>query len=550
MEKLETSYIQSQYEVLGHSGLGFTEVRIPKKNINTFNKDLNALNTSLIPYLKGDAYVGINPRKNEKGTAQDVAMVTCLVIDLDPIRDSGVASSDKLWKQAIGVANTISESYPNSIVVSSGSGAHLYIPVKAVEATPEIAARLKSWGNEIKKKYETAEIAVDNIFDLPRIIRVWGSWNEKSNRLCEPLSPILTREPIDFDSVVPKLKYEVLATNVNSTKYEEKAIPNGFRNSTLVSLAGTMRRKGISESGIMAALMEENMAKCKPPLPEEEVKAIAKSVVRYEPKNEVSAHVKSISDSYFNDLKDRKPGLMTGFGQLDQMLAGLKPGRLYVVAARPTDGKTTFLTQIAKNLAESSVRVLFFPTEVGASAIFDKLVSSSTGINLRKFQWGNFNEGEKKTIQDKRNSLSCLSTIIAEDFSLTTEKIEQTIKTIMPDVVIVDFLQSMYFEEGGSPKEYAKAVIALKSFAGKYQIPVILASQLNRSSEGNPLSLGHLKGSGTIEEQGDEILFLHTLDKLVYPRPVNLYVMKSKYGETGIVKLDFYASTCEFKEKS
>jgi putative DNA primase/helicase len=60
------------------------------------------------------------------------------------------------------------------------------------------------------------------------------------------------------------------------------AIPAGERNSTLTSLAGTMRRKGMSEAAILAALREEN-GRCTPPLEDKEVQTIARSVSRYDP---------------------------------------------------------------------------------------------------------------------------------------------------------------------------------------------------------------------------------------------------------------------------
>jgi hypothetical protein len=58
-------------------------------------------------------------------------------------------------------------------------------------------------------------------------------------------------------------------------------IPQGQRNSTLTSLAGTMRRRGLSQKAIEAALLEENRARCQPPLPEADVRRIAGSVGRY-----------------------------------------------------------------------------------------------------------------------------------------------------------------------------------------------------------------------------------------------------------------------------
>lgn len=60
-------------------------------------------------------------------------------------------------------------------------------------------------------------------------------------------------------------------------------IPEGQRNTTLASLAGSMRRRGMSQSEIEAALLEENAVRCNPPLPDDEVRRIAGSVARYEP---------------------------------------------------------------------------------------------------------------------------------------------------------------------------------------------------------------------------------------------------------------------------
>jgi len=59
-------------------------------------------------------------------------------------------------------------------------------------------------------------------------------------------------------------------------------VREGARNATLTSLAGTMRRRGMSESAILAALVEEN-ARFQPPLAADEVASIAKSVSRYAP---------------------------------------------------------------------------------------------------------------------------------------------------------------------------------------------------------------------------------------------------------------------------
>ena len=68
----------------------------------------------------------------------------------------------------------------------------------------------------------------------------------------------------------------------DSTNTDQR-ICKGQRNSRLASLAGSMRRREMSQAAIEIALLEENKQRCAPPLPESEVRKIAASVARYEP---------------------------------------------------------------------------------------------------------------------------------------------------------------------------------------------------------------------------------------------------------------------------
>ncbi len=69
-------------------------------------------------------------------------------------------------------------------------------------------------------------------------------------------------------------------------------IGKGARNATLLSLAGTMRRRGLSQEAILAALLVENDTKCSPPLGRAEVEGIAQSIARYEPTAPISQNGK------------------------------------------------------------------------------------------------------------------------------------------------------------------------------------------------------------------------------------------------------------------
>src|SRR5439155_2359442 len=75
----------------------------------------------------------------------------------------------------------------------------------------------------------------------------------------------------------------VKAVAPSSAADGEAMILEGGRNAALTSLGGSMRRRGMTPQAIEAALLTENAARCKPPLPEGEVREIATSVARYEP---------------------------------------------------------------------------------------------------------------------------------------------------------------------------------------------------------------------------------------------------------------------------
>lgn len=70
-------------------------------------------------------------------------------------------------------------------------------------------------------------------------------------------------------------------------------IAQGERDETLTSLAGSMRRRGMSESAILAALREENNERCDPPLPDADLRRIARSIARYDPADDAVLKVRS-----------------------------------------------------------------------------------------------------------------------------------------------------------------------------------------------------------------------------------------------------------------
>lgn len=85
------------------------------------------------------------------------------------------------------------------------------------------------------------------------------------------------------------------APAMQTSPAQGEVIAEGGRNAALASLAGTMRRRGMSPDAIEAALVKENDARCKPPLPDGEVREIARSVARYAPAPVASPPAESVA---------------------------------------------------------------------------------------------------------------------------------------------------------------------------------------------------------------------------------------------------------------
>lgn len=100
---------------------------------------------------------------------------------------------------------------------------------------------------------------------------VW-EWDKELHPADKPIAPLpdtLKRLLLDYDRTAgpaPPVEGNIIA---------------GSRNETLASLAGTMRRRNMPEEAILLALLTTNQTMCQPPLPEAEVRRIAKSISRY-----------------------------------------------------------------------------------------------------------------------------------------------------------------------------------------------------------------------------------------------------------------------------
>ena len=180
------------------------------------------------------------------------------VLDIDP-RNGGDESLDRLLAAYGPLPETVEQ-------LTGGGGRHFLFLVPAFEVQNRTGTNALAPGVEIKG--DGGQIIVE-----PSVTQKAYAWELSSH---PDTTPIKAPPPWLLDRIRPSQK-RAPAAPVSST------ISAGTRNPSLMSLAGSMRARGMGRAAIAAALHETNHAQCHPPLPDAEVEAIATSVSRYEP---------------------------------------------------------------------------------------------------------------------------------------------------------------------------------------------------------------------------------------------------------------------------
>lgn len=160
----------------------------------------------------------------------------------------------------------------------------------------------------------------------------------------------------------PNWLIEILRRPEPSYQYSSVAdIPSGARNNTLTKIAGALRRKGLSEAAICAALKVENRGRCVPPLDDVDIERIAKSIARYTPEAPIAIQDPEYGEGIYSvkDLSDAvdqlyetglTAGASTGWRELDKLYT-VKRGQWSIVSGIPSHGKSSWLDALLVNLA-------------------------------------------------------------------------------------------------------------------------------------------------------------------------------------------------------
>ncbi len=254
-------------------------------------------------------------------------------------------------------------------------------------------------------------------------------------------------------------------------------------------------------------------------------------------------------------------GISTGFAVLDRLTAGLQPGTLNIVAARPSMGKTALALSITVHVAlYEGLPVQIFSLEMSKEELADRLLSLTAQIDLLAIRTGQLSGSEWRRLAEAAEQLENAPLHIDDSGSVTMAQLRRRARRAKAKtglaLMIVDYLQLMTTSLRGESRqqEISDMSRGLKLLAKELGIPIIALSQLNRKveerSDKRPM-LSDLRESGAIEQDADLVAFIYR-DEVYTPDSLDkgiaeVLVRKHRSGPIGEQKLLFREQYAKFE---
>jgi len=249
--------------------------------------------------------------------------------------------------------------------------------------------------------------------------------------------------------------------------------------------------------------------------------------------------------------RGRLPGLATGFPELDAMTGGLRRGHLYLLAGRPSMGKTAMMLCLAAEAAlRGAARTVIHSLEMPRTSIMQRLLAIEGTVNMQAFANGLVTDAAKRRLHEAAERLAAAPLKIDDTGALTVGALRARARREAAangvDLLMVDYLQLMSTgeKEENVTVETSRISRELKLLARELDVPVVVLSQLNRGVEARankrPL-LSDLRSSGALEQDADVVAFLYR-DEYYHPDSSDrglgeVIVAKQRNGPVGTVKV-------------
>lgn len=283
--------------------------------------------------------------------------------------------------------------------------------------------------------------------------------------------------------------------------------------------------------------------------------------------------VKSLVRKEFEELikiqnGEVETGLKTGYSIVDEYTGGLKPGEMFILAARPSIGKTSLALNILSNIGihgvdgKPPVPCAFFSLEMTEQQIVRRLLCGEANVPESVFWNHQMGDAEFNRLQAAAGVLNKAKIFIDPTGGLSIAELRAKARRLKMkekiQLVVIDYIGLMNADErlDSRQAEIQKISGAIKTLAKDLKIPFLVLAQLNREVDKNASAnskpkLANLRDSGAIEQDADVVTFLHRdreKSKGDVPSAEALWIIeKNRNGKTGDIRLVFYPSRMQFQ---
>ena len=268
-----------------------------------------------------------------------------------------------------------------------------------------------------------------------------------------------------------------------------------------------------------------------------------------------------ISEETFHKLENLvteqvRPGLPTGYPDLDDLLGGLRPGEMILLAARPSVGKTTLMLNIHRNLSvERKIPTAIFTLEMSSETLAMKLLALEGGVDFSKLTSGHLGRKDLEALAKAVSKLKDAPLYLDDTPNIPINELRAKARRVVHEkgvrLISVDYIQIV---RGPRVENRQQAITylsqSLKALARELEIPLLVISQLNRNPEreDRPPRLSDLRESGALEQDADVVMFLHPVTSSTEDTQlVEVLVRKNRNGPQGRRRLVFIKPKGKFE---
>lgn len=339
--------------------------------------------------------------------------------------------------------------------------------------------------------------------------------------------------------------------------YYAKIVLDAATRRSLIKVSGDIKAKSFDESQSSRIILDDaQQALFK-------LNDVNQTTQIFGMKDVIPTVIKIIDTRYKN--KSAFSGIPSGLTELDTMTSGFQESEMIIIGARPSMGKTALALSMMQHIAvEKNISCGFFSLEMSREQIVKRLLSQVSRIAGSKLTTGMLKMEDFKKLQDAAGMVYDAPLYICDTPNMKILDLRAQARHMVLEqkvkIIFIDYigLITSEHEDKAMYEQQSEISKSLKSLARDLRIPIVVLCQVARSAEGNEPGLSELRGSGSIEQDADVVMFIHgdrrqnkeTNDGYNPVQDRTIIIAKQRNGPIGDVKARFISTYTKFENPS